>query len=102
MAITVSALHRQVPGAAIEIVAEVTLDSSYPSGGYAFTPATFGLSSLQYAIPIVGNAGYVVVHDQANLKFKVFQQNATSGPLVEVAGATNLSTVKIYVLVKGR
>jgi len=65
MAISLVFLDMQVPGAAKQGLAEITLDASYPTGGYAVTPATFGLSILDYFVPLSTSGGYDGALDNA-------------------------------------
>ncbi len=101
MAISNTHVHIEVPGAAKEALAEVTLDNNYPTGGYAFSPALFGFSILRFAVPVTTNQGYVAILDQANQKVKIFKNATGAGKLIEETGGTDLSTVKVYFLVRG-
>lgn len=53
------------------IVADITLDSSYPTGGEAITANQFGLSVLDFVLPSPA-AGYIFEFDHDNMKLKAF------------------------------
>lgn len=85
------------------VVADVTLDSAYPTNGEALTAQQFGLSVLDFVIPSPA-AGYIFEFDHANKKLKAYTPtgshthkfrtgstaaaDATSGALAEVAAGT--------------
>lgn len=77
------------------IVADIQLDASYPTGGYALTPESFGLVSFDFVLPS-SNKGYNAELDPATNKLKVYTTANT-----EVPNATSLATVKIRVLAMG-
>lgn len=52
MAITAVVLGSSVPGNLRRTRIVVTLDSSYPTGGYQLTPAMFGFQFLSHCVPI--------------------------------------------------
>lgn len=75
----------------------ITFDASYPTGGEAITPATFGLTFLNHLV-ITDNAGAdVVAWDRTNAKLVAYVR--TTG--VEVADTTDLSALVISVLALG-
>jgi hypothetical protein len=79
---------------------DVTMSSSYATGGDTFDFATVGLIGMQPKfVDAAPNAGYLVFYDITNKKFKLFQQSAATSALTEVPNATNLSTVVIRCLV---
>lgn len=92
-------------GAAQRISVEtVTGDASYATGGYAITPNQFGFVRTSAVVPVGSNTGYVPSWDQTNSKLKVFfgdNNNASDGPLIEVASATDLSAVSFTVIAFG-
>ena len=79
-------------------VCTITLDNSYPTGGYAITAAAVGLSSIDYVLTDVGarnTAGtfaYPVSWDYTNGKLQAFRQTAATNGLAEVANGVDLST----------
>ncbi len=77
----------------------ITLDTSYPTGGEAITAANFGLDSIHTVIPYPTDQSgtYIPVWDSANSKLKMMSALGT-----EVADLTDLSTVKVDVLVIGK
>lgn len=66
----------------------ITLDTSYPTGGSAYTAALFNLNTLrQLKIHAVSSDGAtLVVNDETNLKLKCFSALGT-----EVVNATNIA-----------
>lgn len=100
---TATVIHSQVPGAAKEVFGTLLCDTSYPTGGYAFAVANIpGLSAaIDWLAPIGATGGYVPVLDWANKKIMLFK-GAGSAVLVEETNATNVATIVITFLAKGR
>jgi|SRR5579863_2056645 len=71
--------------------------SDYPAGGYPTPPAAFGMGRIRALIPCAytGAAlGYVWEYDntiQPIGRLRVYQQNGTTGALVETASNTDFS-----------
>lgn len=92
--------------------ANVALDNSYPTGGYAvnggmfagastggFQTANNGLRGLDIIGANSAAGGYVFEYNSQTGKLQAFWTGAAlSGVLAEVAAATNLSTVVLNVL----
>lgn len=53
------------------VVADVTFDDSYPTGGEALTAQQFGLTVLDFVLPSPAS-GYLFEFDHANKKLKAF------------------------------
>ena len=73
-----------------------TGDTSYPTGGEAFTPSQVGLYTLDDISIRNTNSGYMPVWNGSKTapKLMVFygdNNNASDGPLIEVPNATDLS-----------
>lgn len=90
--------HRQKRGT-------ITFDSSYPTGGEAVTPANFGLTAIT-DIQLEGDDGYVLRWDRSTTAPKLLaymgdNNNASDGPLIEVANTTDLSAVVTRFTVTG-
>lgn len=86
-------------------IIDVTFDSSYPTGGEALTPEDCGMQSIEAVLPQLGDTGYVVLYDRTNEKLLAYMgdnNNASDGPLIEVANTTDLSTLDVRILVIGR
>jgi hypothetical protein len=73
-------------------IVEVTLDASYTLGGYAVTPANFGLVTIKklYVMSVgaagSGGSGYGATWDRVNSKIKFWRTGtAVTTPLQEVA-----------------
>jgi hypothetical protein len=91
---TVSKTH--VVGDEREVRGTVAFDASYPTGGEAFSKSAIGLPATIADIRFDPSAGYVPVYDYANDKVLVYwgdNNNASDGPLVEVASTTDLSAL---------
>lgn len=92
----------EVPGSRKESYGVVSFDSSYPTGGEAFTPGAFGLSRLDW-LQVASGQGYVAVWDGSVSapKILMYRQNETTGALAQVPNATDLSTVTVRVRAVG-
>src|SRR5882757_2985576 len=82
------------------VVANVTLDASYTTGGYAVVPSDLGLQGIDHLI--VGNpplGGVVATWDAVAGKIKMFW-STTGAPiaLVEVTAAQSLATSVVPVV----
>lgn len=77
------------------LTTSIAFDSSYPTGGEAFTAADLGLGTIDF-ISFSTDGNNSVVWDRANSKLKVFTAAGA-----EVANATNLSTLVVDALVIG-
>lgn len=72
------------------ICGSVTLDSSYPTGGYGFDPS--GVSAITHLVAAGGPVS--LKWDRANQKLMAFVSNGASPALLnEAPNTTNLSTV---------
>ena len=93
-------------GARYEVVVPITLDSSYPTGGYAVTGTSLGLPcGLIDTIDCntSPDSGYDVRYNYTTGNIQAFATGASSGAaLAEVTNATNLSTVTATAVVHGR
>jgi hypothetical protein len=89
-----------VIGDRVQLCVDITLDASYPTGGYSLAPATTGFSSIDFVDPqLLPVAGAVLfVFNYATQKLMAFT-NAGA----EVANATDLHLVvgRIQILGKG-
>lgn len=86
------------------VIADVTMDDSYPTGGEEVLPAKFGLTSLSM-VQAAPSGGYVLEYDHANKKLKAYYGDydaVADGALIEVAAAANLSAVIARVIAIGR
>lgn len=89
-----------VIGDRVQLVTDLTLDTSYATGGYSLAPAINGFTTIDFVdaqlTPITG--AVLFMFNYATQKLQVFT-NAGA----EVAAATNLSTVtgRVQILGKG-
>jgi hypothetical protein len=73
----------------------VTLDSSYPTGGYTITPNQLGLGAIDFVIAN-DRLGYSFDWDYTNNKLLVYRgdnANASPAPGVQVSNGADLSAV---------
>lgn len=87
-------LRSSVPNFKVGVV-DVTLDASYPTGGYPLAPSDFGFSTSIEVVLTQAASGYEYEYNYATSKLVAYRQNATTGALVEVAAAVNLSAVTV-------
>jgi len=98
MAATVTDQHALLPGDnRVGIIATVTGDSSYTTGGYAVTPTQFGLTTI-YAMVAAGMSNGRYAQYDATTGKVVFYERATGA---ETTAATNVTTNVIPVIVYG-
>ena len=77
------------------VVAAVTFDNSYPTGGEPLVPSDLGLSSIDY-LNANSDGSNAFVYDKTNNKLKAYTAAGA-----EVANATNLSAVVIRIFAIG-
>jgi hypothetical protein len=81
----------------------ITMSSSYATGGDSITAAELGLGTIKFIeIAAATGAGYVLSYNPTNGTIQAFETGAAlSGPLAEVASATNLSAVSATAIAYG-
>jgi hypothetical protein len=74
-----------VPGTRRSRQCKVTFDTNYPSGGYALTASTFGLTQLD-TVSVAGTTvlGRLAAWDQANSKLIVFKAVLTENDVADI------------------
>ena len=97
MAATLAVVKRSHPGSQRIVVADVTFDNSYPTGGEAIAAGDAGLGAIQFAVT-GGNTANTFAWDYTNGKLLAYVR--TTG--AEVANTTDLSTTTIRVRFEGR
>lgn len=105
MAVTTAVVSNEVIGRDRQGVVDVTLDSSYPTGGEAIALATvFGWSTLLAVTSIRSKTagGYVPQYDDAGATINMFEAGADGAALDEVADTTDLSAQVVTVTAIGR
>src|SRR5579872_5897776 len=80
---------------------DITLDNSYPTGGYSITPSLLGFSQVRAVIVNSHTGGYVYEYDIVNQKLKAYRQTAATGALVEVPNTTSLTGIIVHIFVIG-
>jgi hypothetical protein len=107
MALTISNQKVFVVGDRKESHADVTFDSSYPTGGESLTAADLGFDGeLNYvsggvAVKSDGTLAVLVAYDYANSKLQAFKSNTAANPQ-EVADTASLATYKVRLRCVGK
>ena len=100
MAAQFTQTYKAVPGQDYMAVGNLQCDNNYQAPGYALTPAMFGFTSrIDAVVPIVSGANYQAEWDIANQALRM-EQDPGSG-LAQVPNATDLSAVKVVLIVFG-
>lgn len=68
-----------IPGAYKEIYFTGTVGAAdtYATGGFAFSPSSFGLTTFLWVSPVAFSTGHWGIWDKTNAKIKVFSAAAT-------------------------
>ena len=91
MALTFTEKKRAKLGNAYAISADITFDSSYPTGGEALAASAFGLNNIDIMLCETAS-GYMFQYDYANAKLKAFYPRAAlTGSLVVAESAATLT-----------
>lgn len=77
------------------VIATVTFDSSYPTGGEALSANDLGLASLDF-VSATTDGNYAVTWDKAAGKLKAYVAAGT-----QVPNATDLSAIAVRILAIG-
>jgi len=84
------------------VIADATFDSTYPAGGEPYTPAMFGLSSVDFlhCEPALGSSttAYVCRADHANSKLQLFNSNGAAPAALLETGTANQSATVVRVM----
>lgn len=97
MGLTIAPVKSYVTGDRRTVIADVTFDSSYPTGGEALTASDLGLTgTLTYVNAAPAPTGHVCPYDRTNSKLMAF--NGTT----EIANTTDLSTVTTRLMAIGK
>lgn len=86
------------------VIAQITFDSLYASGGEALVASSLGLDEILAVFP-ANDAGYLFEYDKANGKLMAYYADydaVADGALIQVAASVDLSAVNPFVLVAGR
>ncbi len=108
MAATPVIVDRGAAGDLFFRVVDITLDASYPAGGYALTPQQLGLglNGVVYMVDpgtVSKTGGWLIGWDYTNSKLQVFDgSGAANSAQHEIAAATNVATVVVRCLVFGK
>jgi hypothetical protein len=108
MAATPAIVNRGAAGDLFSRIVDVTLDGSYPAGGYALTPQQlgFGLNGQILFVDagtVSKTGGWLVGWDYTNGKLQVFDGSGAASAAMHEAGAgTVLTTVVVRLQVFGK
>lgn len=103
MAAVVTVKQRRKFGNGFAVIADVAMDSSYPTGGEAVTARQFGLEVFDFVLG-APSGGYVPEFDHASKKLKVYygdNDKASDGPLIQIPDKTDIATVVFRVVAFG-
>lgn len=104
MAATVTVKKKTKLMGLFAVIADITFDSSYPTGGESLTANQFGLNTLDFVLPAPAG-GYVLEFDHANSKLKAFTpvnaQSAHSHVNTLATTSKNLSLIQSGGDIKG-
>jgi hypothetical protein len=96
VALTVVPVKTFVTGDRREVIADVTFDNSYTTGGLALTAATLGLTSVDVVVSTPAVTGQIFPYDLANSRLLAFA-GAT-----QVNNGTDLSALRTRVVAHGK
>jgi len=107
MALGYSIVDRGAAGDLFFRVVDITMDNSYPSGGWAVTPLALGFGSngvIFGVIPLGGaKAGRLLEWDQVNLKLMVRDASgAANAATPEITTVTQMNNQVLRVLAIGK
>lgn len=108
MAAAANIVDRGAAGDLMFRIVDVTLDNSYPAGGYPLTPQQLGLGlngTIFEVDPgtVSKTGGWLIGWDYTNNKLQVFDGSGlVNVAMHEVAAATNLAAVVARLLVMGK
>lgn len=76
----------------------VAAAADYPTGGYPFTPATFGLTVITYVEVVSGPLGWASQIDTVNNKLMVNGGSASGVVAGQAPAATDFSTAQPFIV----
>lgn len=91
MAMNVKLIRKIKFGNAFGVVAELTGDTSYATGGYPLTAKQLGLNVVENVLPQSPAGGKFWEYDLAKNKLKILQVDSSGGALEEVTAGTDQS-----------
>lgn len=107
MAASAATIKRGAAGDMFFRIVDVTLDNSYPAGGYALAPAALGLGAsgtvfMVDAATVSKTGGWLCGWDYTNSKLQVFDgSGAASLAMHEIGAGTSLAGVVVRLFVMG-
>lgn len=95
MAISTTVTETSLEGRNRVVYGLITFDSSYPTGGEAFTKSNIGLTKLKWLDFNQGEDGRVFHYDYSAEKILVYESGTASAALDEEDASTDLSGVVV-------
>jgi hypothetical protein len=93
MALSLTEIERGVMGDLNYAILDIDFDSSYPTGGESLTANDVGMDAIHFLLA-EPTSGYVFEYGSAVLlAYYVDNDGAADGAMIQVANATNLSSV---------
>lgn len=108
MAAATAIVDRGAAGDLFFRIVDITLDNSYPAGGYPLTAAQLGLGAngviyLVDPCTVSKTGGWLVGWDFTNSKLQVFDGSGVASAVMhEIAAATSLAAVVVRAFVCGK
>ena len=95
MALAITVIKRPAMPAGKAVVATITFDSSYPTGGEPLTAADLGMLNVEWlVVEQKGAASRIIEYDHANAKLKLyFLVEGAPNTFGEVTNASDQSTI---------
>src|SRR5574337_242409 len=91
MALTIAFVKRYALPAGKGVIADITFDNSYPTGGESLAPADVGMISIQHvSADQKGVGNRIAQYDYANSKLKLYTALGT-----EATNASDQSTIVV-------
>jgi hypothetical protein len=98
MALTLGAQTRNAAGGRYQTMTRITVDTSYPAGGWPLTGTQLGLPTGQVDSVaadqngVTAAGGVTLAYDKANQKLMAFGGAAAGAAQAEITGGVNLTT----------
>lgn len=99
MALTVAIQKRIKFGNAFGVIADVTFDDSYPTGGESLTAAELGLNIVDVLIPEAYEDAHIIKYDYANKKLMLYEID--TGAFAQEDNSQDMSGVVVKIFAVG-
>lgn len=105
MALTITEVARTVFGNKRVLLADITFDASYPSGGEPLTAATLGFTSIDRVLPSVAVSAtpeaIIVDYDESAELLIAYRVDQIDDVLEEIPDTTDLSAFTVTLQIIG-